>query len=88
MRSKKREKIECRFSKVEESMKNINYKNMEEYFPIAAELEALINEFSWIDIFFGSKEDADLKRRISTTFHKLNNIYRENNKEFYESANI
>ena len=88
MRKNKRIEIERRFSKVEESIKNIDYKNMEEYFPIADELEALINEFSWIDIIVGSKEDTDLKRRISKTFHELNNIYRENNKEFYESANI
>ncbi|MCQ2217298.1 MAG: hypothetical protein MJZ33_02290 [Paludibacteraceae bacterium] len=88
MRKNKRIEIERRFSIVEKVIENTNYKNMEEYFPIAEELEALINEFSWIDIIFGSKEDTDLKRRISITFHKLNNIYRENNKEFYESANI
>ncbi len=88
MRKNKRIEIERRFSKVEKSMENIDYKNMEEYFPIADELEALINEFNWIDVIVGSKEDIDLKRRISKTFQKLNNTYRENNKEFYESANI
>lgn len=88
MRKNKRIEIERRFSKVEKSMENIDYKNMEEYFPIADELEALINEFNWIDVIVGSKEDTDLKRRISKTFQKLNNTYRENNKEFYESANI
>ncbi|MCQ2191699.1 MAG: hypothetical protein MJZ23_02385 [Paludibacteraceae bacterium] len=88
MRSKKREKIECRFSKVEESMKNINYKNMEEYFPIAEELEALLNEFRWIDTILGNKEVNELEDRIYNAFHTLNNKFEEENKEFYESANI
>lgn len=88
MRKNKRKEIECRFSRVKKIMENVDYKNIDDYLLVAKELEALINEFTWLDIIVGSKEDTDLKRRISITFHKLNNIYRENNKEFYESANI
>lgn len=88
MRKNKRKEIECRFSRVKKIMENVDYKNIDDYLLVAKELEALINEFTWLDIIVGTKEDTDLKRRISKTFHELNNIYRENNKEFYESANI
>lgn len=88
MRKSKRKEIERRFSIVEKLMENIDYKNIDDYLLVAKELEALINKFTWLDIIIGTKEDTDLKRRISKTFRELNNIYRENNKEFYESANI
>lgn len=88
MRKNKRIEIERRFSIVEKVIENVDYKNIDDYLLVAKELEALINEFTWLDIIVGTKEDTDLKRRISKTFHELNNIYRENNKEFYESANI
>lgn len=88
MRKNKRIEIERRFSIVEKVIENTNYKNMEEYFPIADELEALLNEFRWIDTILGNKEVNELEDRIHNAFHTLNNKFEEENKEFYESANI